>query len=61
MNDPRDVIETPDGFRFDGEAPARLSEVAPLLGVSPRIAAGMAVRNRLRDLRRTDLQSGADA
>lgn len=61
MSHPRAVIETPDEYGFAGEAAAMLPDVAPLPGVSAQIAAGMAMRDRLMELRRTDMQSGAYA
>ncbi|MEO3470319.1 hypothetical protein AAFN86_00525 [Roseomonas sp. CAU 1739] len=61
MKTPQDVIKTPDGFRFDGEAAAMVSELATLLGVSPEIAVGMAVHDRLIALRRAAPQGDNDA
>lgn len=61
MTTPQDVIETPDGFRFGGEAAAVVSELATLLGVPPEIAVGMAVHDRLTALRRAEPQGDNDA
>lgn len=58
---PQDAIEAPDGSRFAGEAAAMVSELASVLGVSPEIAVGMAVHDRLMELRRADMQSSTDA
>jgi len=61
VSTPQDVIGTPDGLGFEGEAASMVSELATLLGVSPEAAVGMAVHDRLIALRRVDTQGDTDA
>jgi len=58
---PLDVVETADGFRFEGEAAAMLQDLAALLGVTPLAAVRLAVRERLTELRDVKTQGRDDA